>query len=417
MASDPLRFLTSSWPWRSLAYTLSGAVVGIVTAVVGFAYMGAGIVLSPVVIGIVLLSYAAVVGVPVGMVERWRLRLMATPDRPSPEDPHVDAGFASARERLAIWRSEPASVREFGYAMLLALLFMPLNIVLAVPTVMATVLFFLAPFLTWDGPVDVLIWRAETFAEGLPIAFGFAPVWLVLSAYIQTVLAGAQAEAARALLGPRTGELEERIATLRRSRLDLVSAFETERRRIERHLHDGVQQRLVGLTMTLGLAETQLPDGAERALVERAHGEAEAALGDLRDAVRGIHPRVLVDHGLLAAVNEVTDRSPLPATVDLTVGRLPSAVEETAYFVVSESLTNAIKHAGADRITITGAVDDGRLGIEIADDGVGGASVVPDGGLAGLVTRLDALGGTLSVSSPPNGPTTIRMEAPCRVDL
>ena len=416
MASNPFRFMTSSWPWRSFAYTLSGAAVGLVAAVVGFTYMGVGVLLSPVVIGIVLLSYAAVVGVPIGLVERWRLRLMASPDRPIPEDPHVDASFASVRERLAIWRSEPASVREFGYAMLLALLFMPLNIVLAVPTAMATVLLFLAPFLTWDGPVDVFIWRAETFAEGLPIAFGLAPVWLVLSAYIQTIVAGAQAEAARALLGPRTDELEERIATLRRSRLDLVGAFETERRRIERHLHDGVQQRLVGLTMTLGLAETQLPDGEGRALVERAHGEAEAALGDLRDAVRGIHPRVLVDHGLLAAVNEVTDRSPVPVTVDLTVGRLPSAVEETAYFVVSEALTNAIKHAGAGRIEISGVVAGGHLRVEITDDGTGGASVVRDGGLAGLVTRLDALGGTLSVSSPAQGPTTITMEAPCHVE-
>ena len=416
MASNPLRFLTSSWPWRSFAYTLSGVVVGLVAAIVGFTYIGAGVLLSPVVIGIVLLSYAAVVGVPIGIMERWRLRLMATPVRPTPEDPHVDASFASARERFAIWRSEPASVREFGYAMLLALLFMPVNIILAVPTVMTTVLLFISPFLTSGGPVDVLIWRAETFTEALPIALGLAPVWLVLSAYIQTVLAGTQAEAARALLGPRTGELEERIASLRRSRLDLVTAFETERRRIERHLHDGVQQRLVGLTMTLGLAETQLPDGEGRTLVERAHGEAEAALGDLRDAVRGIHPRVLVDHGLRAAVNEVTDRSPLPVSVDLEVDRLPSAVEETAYFVVSESLTNAIKHADADRVAISGTVDGERLRVEVSDDGMGGASVVPDGGLAGLVTRLDALGGTLSVSSPIGGPTTIRMEAPCHVE-
>ena len=416
MASNPLLFLTSSWPWRSFAYTLSGAAAGLVILIVGVAYMAAGILLSPVVIGIVLLSYAAVIGVPIGMVERWRLRLMASPDRPPPTDPHVDTSFATARERLAMWRSEPASVREFGYAILLALLFMPLNFLVAIPTVIVTALLFLTPFLTFDGQVDVLLWRAETFAEGLPIALLLAPVWLVLSAYAQTVVAGAQAEAARALLGPRNDELEKRIASLRRSRLDLVSAFETERRRIERHLHDGVQQRLVGLTMTLGLAETKLPDGEWRALVERAHGEAEAALGDLRDAVRGIHPRVLVDHGLLAAVNEITDRSPLPVTVDLDVGRLPSAVEETAYFVVSEALTNAIKHAHAGRVRICGAVEAEQLRVEITDDGRGGASVVPDGGLAGLVTRLDALGGTLSVSSPAEGPTTVTMEAPCQVE-
>ena len=153
------------------------------------------------------------------------------------------------------------------------------------------------------------------------------------------------------MLGPREDELRRNVAELRRSRLDLVDAFETERARIERHLHDGVQQRLVGLTMTLGLAELDLPEGEGRRLVVKAHGEAEAALADLREAVRGIHPRVLVDHGLEAAVREVADRSPLPVSVQLTLpSRLPAPIEAAAYFVVSEALGNVAKHAPGDPV-------------------------------------------------------------------
>jgi signal transduction histidine kinase len=207
------------------------------------------------------------------------------------------------------------------------------------------------------------------------------------------------------------------VADLRRSRLDLVDAFETERARIERHLHDGVQQRLVGLTMTLGLAELDLPEGDGRRLVVKAHGEAEAALADLREAVRGIHPRVLVDHGLEAAVREVADRSPLPVSVRMALSRrLPAPIEAAAYFVVSEALGNVAKHARATRCEVDGWIIDERLVVTITDDGIGGADPTGGTGLTGLVTRLDALGGTLDLTSPPSGPTRLRMESPCRLD-
>jgi signal transduction histidine kinase len=218
------------------------------------------------------------------------------------------------------------------------------------------------------------------------------------------------------MLGPRQEELQRNLAELRRSRLDLVDAFETERARIERHLHDGVQQRLVGLTMTLGLAELDLPEGEGKRLVVKAHTEAEAALADLREAVRGIHPRVLVDHGLEAAVLEVADRSPLPVSVQLTLpSRLPPPIEAAAYFVVSEALANVAKHAQASSCDVSGWVERDRLVITIADDGVGGARTGAGTGLTGLVTRLDALGGTLDIDSPPGGPTRLRMECPCRL--
>jgi len=206
------------------------------------------------------------------------------------------------------------------------------------------------------------------------------------------------------------------VRELGRSRVELVDAFETERRRIERDLHDGVQQRLVALTMTLGSAELEAPEGAALELVQKAHREAEEALEDLRATVRGIHPRVLVDHGLPAAVHEVADRAPVPVRVDLEVpDRLDGAVEAAAYFVVSEALTNVARHADATQASVAGQVRGGRLVLTVTDDGHGGARIESGTGLAGLVTRLEALDGSLSVTSPPGGPTVVRMESPCRI--
>jgi signal transduction histidine kinase len=204
------------------------------------------------------------------------------------------------------------------------------------------------------------------------------------------------------------------VADLRRSRVDLVDAFETERRRIERDLHDGVQQRLVALTMALGRAELDVPDGPGLVAVQDAHRQAEEALAELRGTIRGIHPRVLVDHGLAAAVHELADRSDLPVTVDIRLAhRLPAAVEQAAYYVVSEALTNVTRHAGARRAGVHAWLRDDTFVLTVEDDGVGGATADGTGtGLAGLVVRLDALGGTLRVTSPPGGPTEVRMECP-----
>ncbi len=232
----------------------------------------------------------------------------------------------------------------------------------------------------------------DTPREALPVALVFAPLWCVVSAYARHAArrrpGGAGPVPARSAGGraARTGR------ELRRSRLDLVDAFETERKRIERHLHDGVQQRLVGLTMTLGLAELELPDGEGRRLVHKAHREAEAALADLREAVRGIHPRVLVDHGLAAAVREIADRSPVPVEVAIALpSRLPAPVEAAAYFVVSEGLANVAKHAAA--LDLCGPrLGPGRPAAGHRDRRrVGGAAVGAGSGLTGLVTRLDAL--------------------------
>jgi signal transduction histidine kinase len=213
----------------------------------------------------------------------------------------------------------------------------------------------------------------------------------------------------------RRGELEERIEELETTRAGAVDLQDDELRRIERDLHDGAQARLVALGMSIGMAEQKLqadPEAARELLADAQRGAREA-LDELRDLARGIHPPVLTDRGLGAAVATLADRSPLPVEVSVDLAeRPPAAVETAAYFVVSEALANASKHAGASHVQIAIHSEDGRLLVEVADDGKGGAD--PAGtGLRGLERRVRALDGTLKLDSPAGGPTTLRAELPC----
>ncbi|WP_427893244.1 sensor histidine kinase [Kribbella sp. GL6] len=409
------RYLISSWPWRSYAYLLTSVPMGVLSIGVLVGIAGLSALLSPILVGILMLAAFPLLGAAIGYVERRRAALMLVDGIPSPHA--VLPVGVSLKARLTYRRREQASMRALGYGFVLGVFVWPLSAVIGGLSAIVLGITIATPFLAGDGE-DVVMWswKLDTFWEGLLFAVLFGPVFYTVSSYLLGVLAGAEASLARAMLGPRQEELQRNLAELRRSRLDLVDAFETERARIERHLHDGVQQRLVGLTMTLGLAELDLPEGEGRRLVVKAHAEAEAALADLRAAVRGIHPRVLVDHGLQAAAREVADRMPLPVTLNITLpDRLPAPIEAAAYFVISEALANVAKHAQATTCEVSGWVDRGRLVITVQDDGVGGAQLGAGTGLTGLVTRLDALGGTLDVDSPPGGPTRLRMECPCRL--
>ena len=213
----------------------------------------------------------------------------------------------------------------------------------------------------------------------------------------------------------RRGELEERIEELETTRAGAVDLQEDELRRIERDLHDGAQARLVALGMSLGMAEQKLqadPEGA-RELIEDAQRGAREALEELRDLARGIHPPVLTDRGLEAAVATLADRNPLPVEISVDLPeRPPPTIETAAYFVVAEALTNASKHAGATRVAIEVGSRDGWVTVEVRDDGKGGAD--PAGtGLRGLERRVRALDGRLELTSPAGGPTTLRAELPC----
>jgi signal transduction histidine kinase len=210
-------------------------------------------------------------------------------------------------------------------------------------------------------------------------------------------------------------EAREELAA---SRLRIVEAGDTERRRIERNLHDGAQQRLVSLRLALSLAARQLADdGAAGPVVAEAATELGVALDELRELARGIHPAILSDHGLVAAVEALAARSPVPVEVAASAaGPLPEAVEATAYFVIAEALTNVAKYAGATAVRVDVEHAGGWLRIEIADDGCGGADVGAGSGLRGLDDRVQALGGTLAVRSPAGAGTVVAAAIPAAAD-
>jgi signal transduction histidine kinase len=239
----------------------------------------------------------------------------------------------------------------------------------------------------------------------------FWPVWPILA--IAIVLA---IEVAALMLGSSDrAEMAERIETLETTRAGAVVEQDTELRRIERDLHDGAQARLVALGMSLGMAEQKLANDPERAgeLLAEARIGAEHALRELRDLARGIHPPVLADRGLEAALASLASSTPLRVELSVDVSPRPApAVESAAYFVAAEALANAAKHARAKRVDITIARHADLIELQVRDDGQGGAN--PEGsGLRGLRRRVEALDGTLSVISPRGGPTTIRAQLPC----
>jgi signal transduction histidine kinase len=199
------------------------------------------------------------------------------------------------------------------------------------------------------------------------------------------------------------------------SRARIVEAADAERRRLERNLHDGAQQRLVSLALILREAEGKLDEDphAAHTLLAGAREELSLAINELRELARGIHPAILTDRGLRVAVEALARRAPMPVRVaDIPPGRLPQHIEEAAYYLVAEALTNAARHAEAKEVTVRIEQDAGRIAVEVADDGVGGGELRNGSGLFGLRDRFEALGGTLVVDSPPGDGTTLRGELP-----
>jgi signal transduction histidine kinase len=206
------------------------------------------------------------------------------------------------------------------------------------------------------------------------------------------------------------------VQALEHTRAGAVESADARLRRLERDLHDGAQHRLAYIAMELDRARHKLAEdpGAAEPMLAQAHAESKRAMGELRDLVRGIHPSVLADRGLDAAISGIAERCPMPVDVTVDVAVRPPAGQETAaYYVVAESLTNVTRHSGAPRAGVDIALRDGRLVVTVSDDGRGGAAGVSGSGLEGLRQRIEALDGTLTVDSPPGGPTTIRAELPC----
>jgi signal transduction histidine kinase len=241
---------------------------------------------------------------------------------------------------------------------------------------------------------------------------GFALV--LLTPWVVRGLATGNRYLVRGMLGR---DMTARVQELTASRSAAVDLAAEDRRRIERDLHDGVQQRLVSLAMDLGRAKEKLDTDPGRAkeLVDDAHEEAKRAITEVRDLARGIHPAVLTDRGLDAALSALAARSAVPVEVSVDIAkRPPASTEAAAYFVVSEALANVAKHSKATKANVTvRRADDGWLTIQVQDDGVGGASIVEGSGLAGLRDRVGALDGELHLLSPEGGPTVLMVEIPC----
>ncbi len=374
--------------------------------------------LAPVSLIALFLAVPALTG-----MHRHRLRVTAgveIPAQPAVQRRWSAAGMlASAR-----W---PATWRQLGYHLVAAPV-LAVGAAVAFAAWLAGICF--APVYAYAWLAPGLLSRDQSSPApgyilqrlGIPMDVyltvgGFA--LLAAAPWLTAAVAALDARAARALLGPsRAEELEHRVEHLTQTRTGAVDAADAERRRLERDLHDGTQQRLVALAMNLGLARVQAEtaEQAHQALAE-AHEDAKAALAELRNLIRGLHPAVLEDRGLDAALSGIAARLPIPVrlTVDLPrpQDRLPATIEAVAYFVVSEGLTNVTKHAQASQAEVVVQRAGGRLHIIVSDDGVGGADPSRGTGLAGLAKRAASVDGTFEIASPPGGPTLITVDLPC----
>ncbi|MEU7932851.1 sensor histidine kinase [Micromonospora echinofusca] len=410
-------YLLSPWPWRALAYLLTTVPVAGVLAV-GLLVVGAPLLAAvnavrqgrPVELPLVLflavgaltvLAAAPVVSIAVTAVERQRLGLVD--GRPLPA--YRWRGLAERYTDAGAWREVAhafwlGGVVPLGYAVFTLLVLLDLTLVAS-------------PWLVGGADEVIVVWTiVDTAGEAVPYAvLGvlLVPVlWYGLGA-----LAAAQAAVARWLLGrPADGAALREVS---RSRARLVDAYEAERRRIERDMHDGAQPRLTSLTLQLGLARLDLPEGSPAARpLAVAHAQAKNLMVELRQIVQGIRPQSLTDLGLAGAVRELASEATVPVDVHAELARpLPELVESTAYFVVSEALGNVVRHAGATRAEVRLVEADGELVVEISDDGHGGADPARGTGLTGLADRVAAADGRLLLASPPGGPTLVRVELPC----
>ena len=348
-------------------------------------------------------------------VHRHRLRATAgveIPPQPKRRDLFTMRGFTAAARSQATWR-------QLCYHVLVA------------------------PVLAAAAAVAVGLWPASivctlSFAIALahhPLNSAYSPgqpqvthhpldfilmfvgvVGLFAAPWITNGVRALDIRTARALLGPsRAEELEHRVEQLTETRAGVVDAADAERRRLERDLHDGTQQRLVSLAINLGMARAQAGTAAEaKQAIAEAHEEAKAALAELRDLIRGLHPAVLEDRGLDAALSGIAARMPIPVRLTVDLPRRPAPViEAVAYFVVSEGLANIVKHSQATEAAVFVQRSGDRLHVIVTDDGAGGADPARGTGLAGLARRAASVDGTFEIDSPPGGPTLLTVDLPC----
>jgi signal transduction histidine kinase len=419
VALAAVRSLVSARTWLALIHLMSGWVTGLIAFLVIVAVVPVSAAMLVIALAGIPMFWALLLACgQFARAERGRFALLLDVRIPAPP-----GSPPPARGRgLLSWFLRRFASAQAWKQFLYALLRCPLSTVevsLVVVSWGAGLAMFTLPGYEWLLP------RGGTlFGGSAPIPSGAADLaavaaaglaLLLIAPQLTRALALADAAVARLLLGPGRVRMRERIGELERSRARVVDSAEAERRRIERDLHDGAQQRLVALAMDLGRARARFADDpqAARVIVDQAHADAKAALIELRNLVRGVHPPVLTDRGLDAALSGLAALSPVPVAVRVHVAvRPPASVEAIAYFVVAEALTNVAKHSRATRATVWVGRSGDTLRVAIRDDGTGGAD--PRGqGLSGLADRVAGVDGRLAVHSPAGGGTVITAELPC----
>ena len=421
-APNPIRAFVLSPIHPATWYANAAIALGLFIALASFATIGTllsiGLTTLLAVFGVAFIAMAIEGSRVVARVERWRA-FLGEPVRPAahPYRPLrggvvsvLRAEFADDsrwRDMLYIAINLPLSIIEFfvtTFVWMAALSLLTLPIWYDA-TEGSTLPGFLAP--VPSGEPTLLLLGSLVGAALLPVAASLSQVVMALH---RGVVAGL-------LCTTESRELRRQVDLLRKSRSAVLDVEASELHRIERDLHDGAQQRLVMLTIDLGLASERIDSdsAAAKQLIAEGQEQAREALSEIRDLVRGIAPSILLDRGLVAAVESISGRGPVPTVLvsDLAPGqRLPPAAERAAYFVVTEALANVAKHSGATRCEVRCRREGTRLVVEVWDDGGGGARVEPGGGLEGLSSRIAGVDGTFSVSSPPGGPTVVRAEIP-----
>jgi signal transduction histidine kinase len=414
------RYLLSVWPWRSLAYAATGLPVtgfvslcGFVAAIPWIALVielanGQGFDPILVFLGMLTVALTLVIGplpaIPIGALERQRLGIADS--RP------ISSGHRHPQGAwLRVRYTEAATWKELAYALILAAagpfaygglaLFAFLDVLLlASPLIVAVS----------DEPAMLWVYEAHTVWQALPFGVGGllgVPVWF----YLVGLIGGGHAMLARALLSDPGGAVLREVT---QSRARLADAFEAERQRIERDLHDGAQHRLTSLALQLAVARLDVAAGSPAGqALDKAHAQAKELMVVLRDLIHGIRPQALTELGLAGAVRELAGQSVIAVkVVDDIGGGLPERIESTAYFAVSEALANVAKHSRAASAEVRLLGRPGRLVVEVGDDGRGGADPLRGSGLTGLADRVAAVSGRLLLSSPAGGPTLVRVELP-----
>ncbi|MDO4917805.1 MAG: histidine kinase [Rothia sp. (in: high G+C Gram-positive bacteria)] len=428
-------YIFTAGPWLAFALLISQSIIA--SLVTG---------LAASLLGIIALPFLAI---GFGAYERWRL---AKTGHGVVTNGHIDypkAGFVESAlfrlKEIATWREVCSLALTTLWGWIASLLLILQVMALASAGVLAYYLsagnrlylggqhpLFLYSQETLNYYIDQgLLSSHDQFLEITPqhwwIFLLAIPLLLIVFAYLNGLMAAAGGSLSKLILSPRPEEQERQLARLTASRATIVDAFEGERRRIERNLHDGVQQELVSLNLRLGLAEVEAKnlvadsqDARATTLLDHlteARSQLSHAQQTLRDTVRGIYPAVLEDHGLKPALEELIRHSLLPVHLMYDApARLPRKIEHTAYYTVNEALTNTIKHAQAQFLSLSVFLVGESLVVTLEDNGIGGAEPARGTGLAGLVERAAALEGSFQVDSPVGGPTRLTLALPLPKD-